>query len=224
MNGTTTSERAACGGTGGTCLSGNEMTNNGFCTRACSPTARSEATGGCRAGYVCTGFWLQRMTADATGCLPFCNSDAQCLAPTNRCDTRVGTCSMRATDTSRLPDGSACNPMLTETVPGEMNPRNTQCRGRCFRLSSTMPTRGICGSFINTAEATACPDDPANILPRAPPDEDNLGICIFRNCTRAADCGAGLICIYPESAMGMPVMTGSRICNYPTTAQPTGAP
>jgi predicted small lipoprotein YifL len=224
MNGTAASEQAECGGRGSTCLSGNEMTNNGFCTRACDPGARSEATGACRAGYVCTGFWLQRMMADDTGCLPFCANDMNCGGMTPRCDTRVGTCSTRAPDMTRQEDGTPCNPMMTEMVPGEMNPRNTQCRGRCFRLSSMRPTQGMCGSFINLRDATGCPDAPEQIQPRAPMGDDNLGICIFRSCMTDCDCTGALRCVYPENAMGMPVTMAPRLCNYPSTAQPTGVP
>ncbi|MBI5514950.1 MAG: hypothetical protein HY909_14335 [Deltaproteobacteria bacterium] len=224
MNGTAASEQAECGGRGGTCLSGNEMTNNGFCTRACDPEARSEATGACRSGFVCTGFWLQRMMADDTGCLPFCANDMHCGGMTPRCDVRVGTCSTRAADMTRQEDGTPCNPMMTEMVPGEMNPRNTQCRGRCFRLSSMRPTQGMCGSFINLRDATGCPDAPEQIQPRAPMGDDNLGICIFRNCMTDCDCTGALRCIFPENAMGMPVTTAPRLCNYPSAAQPTGVP
>jgi hypothetical protein len=222
-------ERMACGGAGSTCLTQGDPPNaNSICTAACRPTAMTVATGACRPGFVCTGWWYTHMGGrpDSPGCFPFCsqNSDCGMGAPGPMCNARTGSCGTTGVDMSRLPDGSPCNPMMTVMVPGEMRPRNVQCRGICFATSSANRTQGICGSFINTRVATACPDDPDNIDPRAPMGADNLAICIFRNCTTNADCRSPHVCRYPEDAMGMPVTDAPTLCDYPSMRQPMGIP
>jgi hypothetical protein len=166
---------------------------------------------------LCTGFSLFVATPDTFGCYPHCASNSQCASGLV-CDVRAGTCGMRAANLTGLADGSACNPSITQTVPGEANPRNVQCRGRCVRVSNTSMTQGICGSYINLATTTTCPDP--NTLPLGETGDD-LGLCLFRTCTRSAECTTGTICIYLEDATGTPDTTGPRICNYPTRAQPT---
>ena len=222
-------ERSSCGGTGSTCLTqGDGDTASSICTASCRPGAMTVATGACRAGQVCTGWWYTHSGArpDATGCFPFCSTNADCGtgAAGMVCNARTGSCGMTAVDTTRLPDGSPCNPMMRVTVPGEMTARNIQCRGICFSTSSARPTQGICGSFINTRIATACPDDPDALEPRAPQGADNLAICIFRGCTTNSDCRSPHICRYPEDAMGMPATDNPPTCDYPSTAQPMGIP
>lgn len=208
-------EREGCGGRGSTCLN---LGMSAFCTRACTPTARTVAAGQCRSGQVCTGLWLAQPmgSPDNPGCYTFCQEDSHCPMG-SRCNTRLGTCGMRTVDMTLLPDGSPCNPSMTTMVPGEPRPRNNQCRGACLQVSAM---RGICASFINTFATTECPDSPDNFAPRGP-EGDNFAICIFRNCQTNNDCMAPLRCIYPET-MGMVLDTQPRICNYPTTAQPTG--
>jgi hypothetical protein len=222
-------ERTACGGADSTCLSqGDGDSASSICTAACRPTAMTVATGACRAGQVCTGWWYTHAGArpDATGCYPFCSQDSDCGAgatgPT--CNPRTGACGAAGADLTRLADGSPCNPRLTVMVPGEERPRNVQCRGTCFATSSARPTEGICGSFINTRVATACPDSPDTVEPRAPTGADNLAICIFKTCSRNADCTAPHVCRYPEDATGMPATDTATTCDYPTTQQPRGIP
>ena len=220
-------ERTACGGTGSTCLTqGDGDTANSICTASCRVAAMTVATGACRAGQVCTGWWYTHAGArpDATGCFPFCSTNTDCGTGATGmvCNARTGACGMTAVDMTRLPDGSPCNPMMRVTPPGEMTARNIQCRGICFSTSSARPTQGICGSFINTRIATACPDDPDALEPRAPQGADNLAICIFRGCTTNADCRSPHICRFPEDAMNMPATDNPTTCDYPTTAQPTG--
>jgi hypothetical protein len=196
----------------------------GACTRTCSPTANTVAAGACPAGQACTGFWYNNTGGmpDDTGCWPFCSEDSQCTGAQNamgvaqpRCNVRTGNCGTAAVDNALLPDGAPCNPQAVQMT------MRSQCRGICFSLSSMRPTQGLCGSFINTRAATACPDDPMAVQPRAAPG-DNMAICIFKNCMTNSDCGNGTICIYPEDEMGQPATTAPRTCLYPTTAQPTG--
>ncbi len=226
-NASQATERAACGGTGSTCLTqGEGAMANSICTAACRPTAMTVATGACRNGFVCTGWWYTRMGGrpDSTGCFPFCSTNADCGAgaPGMVCNARTGSCGMNGVDMTRLPDGSPCNPRMTVMVPGSMRPQNVQCRGICFGTSSARPTEGICGSFINTRVATGCPDDPDGINPLAPMGTDNLAICIFRSCTTNADCRSPHVCRYPEDAAGTPATDREPTCDYPTTAQPSG--
>jgi hypothetical protein len=216
-------ERSECGGAGSTCLTqGDPPNSNSFCTASCRVSARGTATGACRAGSVCTGFWYTHaMGADATGCFPFCSENSHCSGGM-MCNTRRGSCAMTGADNTRLPDGSPCNPMMTTMVPGSMTPQNIQCRGICFAINSRDRTQGICGSLLNVAASTACPDDPDAVQALAPPMADNLAICIFKQCRSNADCRAPHICRFEENAMGMPATEGPTVCNYPTMAQPTG--
>lgn len=218
-------ERSMCGGGNATCLSyGDGPDDFVECAAACSPGAASGAPGSCRAGFVCTGWWLNRADAhsDAPGCAPFCSRDADCYAG-ERCNQRVGVCDIPLPNPARLPDGAPCNPTIRETPPGEFEPRNTQCRGECLQVSGT-PTQGICGSFVNVAERTTCPDEPEVILPDTGPDADNFGVCLFRLCRANAECRGPLVCRYDEGPDGRPELRGPTWCLYPTAAQPMGVP
>jgi len=214
LNSSQTNERGQCGGGSSTCLTLDAMTGDGFCTASCV------ANGGtCRAGTACTTRSLQLTTPDTAGCFPFCRTNSHC-APGSVCNVRTGFCGPTAANLTRLPDGNPCNPTITETPPGETAPRNTQCRGVCFRTSATVMTQGICGSLINLTETTTCPDPGVGARGSM---TDEIGICIYRDCTRNADCGTTLRCVYPERN-NVPDRTLDPICNYTTTAQPTGIP
>lgn len=217
-------ERAACGGNGSTCLTvGDGATAQSLCAASCRPAGTTAATGACRAGFVCTGWWFTHAmgTPDSTGCYGFCDADSQC-GTGMRCNARTGDCGATGVDTTRLPDGAPCNPRTTVMVPGEAQPRNIQCRGICFRTDNDA-THGICGSLMNTRASTMCPDDPDNVAPRAPQgNTDNLAVCIWRGCTSNADCRSPHICRYPEGADMMPITELDPTCDYPTTAQRTG--
>lgn len=222
-NASQTNEQAQCEGAGSTCLTvGDGATAQSLCAAACRPSSGASA---CRAGFICTGWWFTHAmgTPDSTGCYGFCTSNAQCTGGM-LCNSRTGDCGTTGVVTSRLADGSPCNPTITVTVPGETNPRNVQCRGICFRADSTS-THGICGSMLNQAVSTSCPDDPANVLPRAPTGgTDNLAICLWRNCTRNSNCTSPHICRYPEDSSGTAITTLDRTCDYPTASQSTGVP
>ncbi|MFO0648321.1 MAG: hypothetical protein U0326_18925 [Polyangiales bacterium] len=222
-NASQTNEQAQCEGAGSTCLTvGDGTTAQSLCTAACRPSSGASA---CRSGFVCTGWWFTHAmgTPDSTGCYGFCTSNSQCTGGM-LCNSRTGDCGTTGVVTSRLPDGSPCNPTITVTVPGETTPRNVQCRGICFRTDSTS-THGICGSMMNQAVSTSCPDDPTNVLPRAPTGgTDNLAICIWRNCTRNSNCTSPHICRYPEDSSGTAITTLDRTCDYPTASQSTGVP
>jgi hypothetical protein len=218
-------EQSMCGGAGSTCLTqGDGAMASSNCLAACRPSGTSAATGACRAGLVCTGWWFTHAgaTPDATGCFPFCSNNTHCPAGT-LCNARSGDCNSTGTVATRLADGSPCNPSLTVTVPGSMTPENVQCRGVCFSISSDR-TQGICGSFLNTVLGTACPDTPTLISPLAPPGTDNLALCIFRDCTRNSGCTAPLVCRYDEDAAGTPDTFTQPTCQYATPAQPRGIP
>jgi len=226
-NASQAAERAACGGTGSTCVTqGEGALADSICTAACRPSAMSVATGACRNGFVCKGWWYTRMGGrpDSTGCFPFCSTNADCGAgaPGTVCNARTGSCGMNGVDATRLPDGSPCNPRMTVMPPGATRPQNVQCRGICFGTRSARPTEGICGSFINTRVATGCPEDPERINPLAPMGTHNLAICIFRSCTTNADCRSPHLCRYPEDMMGTPATDREPTCDYPTTGQPSG--
>ena len=213
-------EQSMCGGAGSTCLQqGDAPDDASICTASCRPSGTTTATGACRSGFICTGWWFTHATGDpdATGCASFCSSNANCQSG-YRCNPRTGDCDAMGLVTTRLPDGSACNPTTTVTLPGETTPRNIQCRGICFTVGTA--TQGICGSFVDMHTTTTCPDNPAVIAPLAPPGTDNLGICIFRDCARGSDCASPLICRYPEDATGTPDTTGPLTCDYPTARQP----
>jgi hypothetical protein len=214
-----------CGGSGATCLTyADAPDDDSFCARACDPSARGSAAGACRAGFVCTGWWFTHASGapDVTGCAGFCARDSDCPAG-ERCNTREGLCGARLPDTMRLRDGEACDPTLTVLPPGETLRRNTQCRGVCFGASAD-PTQGLCGSYLDLAQAGACPDDPALVRPLTGSAPDNLALCIERSCTRNLDCRPPLVCRYYEDAMGTPVRMGPRLCHYPTGSQRMGTP
>jgi hypothetical protein len=63
----------------------------------------------------------------------------------------------------------------------------------CMRVADSGST-GICGSFINTATQSACPDEPTLIEPIARHGTDNLGLCLFRSCSASRCCPSGLVC------------------------------
>lgn len=221
-------EQAMCGGTGSTCLvRGEGATSLSVCAAACRPAGMVVATGACRPGFVCTGWWYTHAGSvpDSPGCFPFCSSNADCGAGAagSICNVRRGICGTSAFDSARLPDGAPCNPMTTVMVPGSTTPQNVQCRGLCFRVGITDATQGNCGSLINTRGAPGCPDDPDYVQPLVPTNEDNLALCVFRQCTRNAECRSPHICRYDEQ-MGVPATDRPTYCNYPTTAQPTGRP
>lgn len=223
-------EAAACGGSGATCVLGSPLSlsdrSRGVCVRSCLVGRRTEATGGCRSGQVCTGYWLNQPTGepDSPGCFPFCTEDSQCAGVTvgdvaaPRCNVRTGRCAPTPVDMTLLRDGDPCNPAEVQMT------RRQPCRGNCFQITRN-PVQGICGSFVNSAVTGGCPDDPAqNILGMG---ADDLGLCIWRDCTRNADCATGLVCRFHEADDGggaMVVTDGPTQCNYPTALQPMGTP
>ena len=105
MNGTPASEAMQCGGTGSTCLTaGDGAEAESFCARRCTAGTMNS---GCRAGFVCTGFWASHAGGmpDTAGCVPFCTNDMQCVSG-QRCNTRTGECSMTGANPMGLPDGA----------------------------------------------------------------------------------------------------------------------
>jgi len=196
----------------------------GICTRACNPAAATESTGGCRPGMVCTGFWTaqENLLPDSPGCFPHCQSDSDCVGATSggasapRCNARTGLCGPSGVNLALSVDGDACNPVtIGSTGVGT-------CRGTCFGVNSLIAGQGVCGSFINLAVAPGCPDNPSLILPRAP-GNDNRAICVFKSCSRNAECASPLRCVYPE-ADGVVRSDLSPICSYTSTRQPSGLP
>lgn len=217
-------ERAMCGGGNGTCLvEGDPPDDYRYCTVACAPGAARGEAGACRSGFVCTGWWLTHDSgrSDAPGCAGFCAQDSDCYAD-ERCNTRLGRCGIALPDLTRLPDGAPCDPTRVEMVPGELDPRNTQCRGACFQVSNTA-TQGLCGSLLDLAVRTTCPDDPA-MEPDHGADPDNLALCLYRACVANRECRAPLICRYDEDPSGVIDRRSGSWCQYPTAAQSTGLP
>ncbi len=184
MNGTPASEAMQCGGAGSTCLTaGDGAEAESFCTKRCTAGTMNS---GCRAGFVCTGFWASHMggTPDTPGCVPFCANDMQCRSG-QRCNPRNGECSMTGPNPMGLPDGAPCRlPAMGQPDP---------CRGSCFTVVDS-GTMGICGSIIDLARVRECPEDPMNIEPLAPPSGDNLAFCLFRNCSATQCCSGGTVC------------------------------
>ncbi len=173
-------EQRQCFGSRSTCLtSGDFPDEQSMCTAACRPGPAP----GCRAGQVCTGLWLSHAVGtDAAGCLPFCSSNAHCRAG-EVCNVRTGECGATGSSPTALADGSLC------TIPGMGAP--SPCRGTCFRVVS-FGSQGICGSSIDMALTSACPDGPST--PLLSLANDNLGYCVFRSCTATACCPAGMVC------------------------------
>lgn len=223
--GTASSEAAQCG-SNGTCVRGVPLVGPdmqpvpGFCLRGCNVSAPAGTSQACRAGFVCTGFWFNQSASnvEATGCYPFCSSDNHCVGtsaggvPTPRCNLRTGSCLPTPPPTGLLADGQPCDPQRIQQTG------QPQCRGLCFRLSTTNMTQGICGSYLNLATTTRCPDVP-DMQPLSPQSGDNFAVCIFQPCSTSAQCSSPFICRYPES-QGQPVTQAPRQCDYPTTAQP----
>jgi len=187
-------EMAQCGGRGSTCLSlGDGADAVTFCAPQCNPTARVGMPGACRAGTVCTGWWYTHDSGepDRTGCEYFCSSNDHCPAGM-ACNTRTGECGMAASTTLRA-DGEPCDP----TRDPNDGP-SVQCRGYCF-TETDVAREGICGSLLNIGATPNCPDSPMQVRPLAPSDSngrtDNLGLCIYRECTTDADCSLPLRCV-----------------------------
>ncbi len=224
--GTLAREEAQCGGRFSTCLVIDNFSagaQTSLCTRACVPTATSEAAGACPSGSICTTNWLQLMAGqtEVAGCLPFCARDADCAGiagetgPRERCNVRTGRCEGAPSDPSRLADGLPCDP--TEVLRTRVSP----CRGTCFAISATEPTQGLCGSFIDLRTTGGGCVDGAEIEPRSP--GDNLGICIFRSCEDNSRCPTGLLCTFPEDGTSVRTDLPST-CAYATARQPSGIP
>lgn len=179
-------EQQQCGGSNATCLRAAER-SPGFCTVACTPGSASP----CRSGLVCTGYWLSSATGDRAGCAPHCSTDLDC-GDGLRCHARTGQCAPEPRDESGLADGMPCAPPPT----GAPSP----CRGQCFRMDR-VTGRGICGSVINIAVSSRCPDEPDTIEPVRPADDD-LALCLFRRCTATECCPDGLVCEARGGAVG----------------------
>jgi len=176
-------EAAQCGGIGATCLTeGDGAQANAYCLQACVPSTFPS----CRPGHVCTGFWYTHRGGmpDSPGCFPFCAEDAHCNAG-ERCNERTGKCQMAVPNPALLADGQPCR------IPSPMDP--SPCKGLCLRVVTGNPI-GLCGSFVDLARTTQCPDDPMAIQPLGRTGMDNLGVCIFRRCSATQCCPAGLVC------------------------------
>ncbi|MBL8678256.1 MAG: hypothetical protein JNK05_03780 [Myxococcales bacterium] len=168
-------EQMQCGGSSTTCLS--DGTGGGNCFAACRAGA---AGSGCRPGFACTGLWFTQMdgTPDTAACFPFCSSDMHCAAGTT-CNERTGQC-----DNSR-------NPMaLADGMPCRVG--SNACRGQCFRITE-MGEIGVCGSFIDIAQTSTCPDGDGRVQPFGQA-RDNLALCIFQQCSESDCCPDGLVC------------------------------
>lgn len=181
-------EEADCGGPGSACL---DVGATRFCTQACTFGQHPGQMGSCPSGRVCTGAWLQRPTPDdRPGCFSFCSSDQDCVdAP---CSARTGSCGFfPPAPADAIADGFPC----AIAAPN--------CRGLCFALVDTS-TAGLCGSVINRAVTTSCPDDPSIIRPYSPGNDD-LAVCAFRPCRNDGECVAPLRCL--NGPAGVPVCT-----------------
>lgn len=209
-------EQSTCGGVGTTCLTGaipgEGQPSASSCTASCDARGTTPATGGCRAGMVCTGYWYVRGgVPDALGCAPFCTANEHCPTGT-LCNARTGRCTADGVVATRPPDGSPCNP----------NSDEAQCRGICFGGIDRDSSHGICGSFINLILTASCPDG-SSYAPHGPAGGgDNLAICYFKNCMHNRECASPLVCRYPEDGAGRVMTAAPRICNFPTVAQPAG--
>ena len=183
-------EAQQCGGPDFTCLANTEG-GAGECTLGC----RSRI-GDCPEGRICTTFWLNREN-ESPGCWPFCTSDDHC-GPGLGCDKRVGACVQeRASMRDGLQDGEPCAPTSNEFGQSDV------CRGACVVINP--PDEGLCASIIHRVLQPECPDDPSTMAPfgRA---VDDLGLCVFRQCTSNTDCTSPLRC----GQCG-----GYLCCNYP---------
>lgn len=219
-------ERAMCGGGTSTCLTrGGGSAVESYCTVTCTPGAEPGTSMACRQGFVCTGWWFTRpsLHEDTPGCAPFCVRDADCTTGL-RCNTRTGWCATRGYDPTKLPDGSPCDPTMYGLAPGETVRRNIQCRGVCFGVNPSVPSQGICGSFLALPASSTCPDDPASVLPEVGMMADDLTLCISRNCAHNADCMAPHVCRYREYPAGTIITAAPPACQYPSDAQRTGIP
>jgi hypothetical protein len=216
-------EALACGAEGRRCVRGEPAAR---CQLGCDPRARPGSTGACRVGEVCTGgWWLDpQYLPDAPGCVRWCSSDADCAGDARgaRCNPRLGRCAAVGEDRAQRPDGFPCDPRATMIVAGDSLPRSAECRGRCFALR-VGGAEGVCGSYVDGARFSRCPDDGDVIAPRGPFGADNLTLCLWRRCVTDCGCPTGLRCLLPEGPQG-PLRGEPRLCSWPTSAQPTGVP
>ncbi len=185
MNDLPNPETAACGGVNSTCTSTLGFTTNPYsmCTNRC---AVNTPNSGCRAGFVCTGFYdTGTGRPDTAGCVPFCASDANCPAG-KRCNTRTGRCGATGVNMAGLADGELC----VLPMPGQPDP----CRGECLVEASVMRV-GTCGSYINLKLTQTCPDTPERIVIANSRSYDDRGVCTYRGCSAELCCGAGQKCL-----------------------------
>lgn len=199
-NGTASSEAAQCGGEGSTCLTfGLGAAATSRCTRQCNPSVPAGAPGACPPWQVCTGYWLSKSPSfvpDKPGCAPFCRDDGDCN-PGHFCNPRGATCGPPP-NPAGLADGMPC----AMPAVGADNP----CRGLCYPIGPT-PQQGICGSLLNAALTTSCPDEPAKMYPLGKMGQDALVMCLYRHCVSDSDCQSPLVC---RADPGTP-----KLCQYP---------
>jgi hypothetical protein len=192
-----------------TCLLQGDPPAPAFCARSCDAAASDT---GCRAGFVCTGFWFSRGTGmpDRAGCSAFCSADAHC--PTGKkCNPRTGLCADRGVDWAKKPDGDPCTPAAGESwkSPGQA------CRGVCLGTYATSYTEGICASRVDTRLAAACPDDPAHVLLDVSQGDDS-GLCWMRSCQTSCECTAPLLCVADPGSK-------DAHCRYPLASEHAAA-
>ncbi len=229
--GSTSAEQAQCGGVSSTCLLFGDFaqsSSTNHCTRACNPSAFTEAAGGCSSGAVCTSNWVgYGSPTDVRGCLPLCHDDADCVggavgdagasdAGTPTCNRRTGRCIASARTDLAGADGTPCNPMLVRSSGDD------PCRGMCRLLNTANPTQGLCASVVDLHTATC---DDTRIDPTMLPD-DNLALCMSARCTRNDECPTGLRCVFPERGTPPDRILDRELptCGYATDLQPNGIP
>lgn len=188
-------EQEECGGPEATCLAVGR--GDASCTKACDTAGSGAAVPRrCDSGGVCTRFWPY-MSDTVAGCHNFCQTAADCGgAP---CNPRMGVCGETIDDTL-LPDGRPCDPTSPERG----------CRGACFVVGSSV-TQGLCGSYINAALRSRCPDGAQSVMPPLAPGgpgvTDDLTLCLYRSCRTTSDCTAPLVCRGD-------VVSGLNLCSY----------
>ena len=162
---------------------------------------------------------------DSTGCFPFCSQNSDCgIGRGGHGLQRARAPAARPRSTTRLPDGSPCNPRMTVDGPRLDHAAQRPVPRHLLQHEQMYPPRASAGFVHQHPRGDRLPPTTRRDRPRAPQGTDNLAICIFRSCTSN----------WTAARRTSPLPRGrdgharhrrpDDLRLYPSTAQPRGVP